>query len=132
MHSLDGVAYADNYDNSKENNAESLFEWQASIQAGFENIWLNNDFDQTMSMHAYWGFFNCEWSFWAGTPFVPTQKLINAFEPGDPRIDESFAPTTDGRYNGYAWVKYTKNMGPQNMTQRGLQKMRSRVVAHNR
>jgi len=113
---LEGVAFGDNFSYTTENNAESLFEWQASVQAGFENIWLNNDFDQTMSMHAYWGFFNCEWSFWAGTPFVPTQKLINAFEPGDPRIEDSFNPTDDGRYNGYAWVKYTKNIGPQNMT----------------
>jgi hypothetical protein len=100
-----------------ENNTESLFEFQASTQAGFENIWLGNDFNQSIgSMHAYWGFFNCEWSFWAGTPFVPTQKLVNAFEAGDPRIEESFVPTDDGRYNGNAWVKYTKNIGPQNMT----------------
>jgi starch-binding outer membrane protein, SusD/RagB family len=113
---LSGVAYEDNFSYNHENNSESLFEWQASVQAGFENIWLNNDFDQTMSMHAYWGFLNCEWSFWAGTPFVPTQKLINAFEPGDPRIAACMDSTDDDRYNGFAWVKYTKDLGPQNMT----------------
>jgi starch-binding outer membrane protein, SusD/RagB family len=113
---LDGVAFGDNFSYQHENNQESLFEWQASIQTGFENIWLNNDFDQTMSMHAYWGFLNCEWSYWAGTPFVPTQKLINAFEPGDPRIAACMDSTDDGRYNGVAWVKYTKDLGPQNMT----------------
>jgi len=114
--SLDGVAFSDNFSYSHENNSESLFEWQASVQPGFENIWLNNDFDQTMSMHAYWGFLNCEWSFWAGTPFYPTQKLINAFEPGDPRITACMDSTDDGRYNGTAWVKYTRDLGPQNMT----------------
>ena len=113
---LTGVEFADNFSYQHENNSESLFEWQASIQAGFENIWLNNDFDQTMSMHAYWGFLNCEWSYWAGTPFVPTQKLINAFEPGDPRLAACMDSTDDGRYNGMAWVKYTKDLGPQNMT----------------
>jgi hypothetical protein len=111
------VSFGDNFSYLTENNTESLFEFQASTQAGFENIWLGNDFNQSIgSMHAYWGFFNCEWSFWAGTPFVPTQKLVNAFEAGDPRIEESFVPTDDGRYNGNAWVKYTKNIGPQNMT----------------
>jgi hypothetical protein len=113
---LAGVAFSDNFSYSHENNPESLFEWQASVQPGFENIWLNNDFDQTMSMHAYWGFLNCEWSFWAGTPFIPTQKLINSFEPGDPRIAACMAATDDGRYNGTAWVKYTQDIGPQNMT----------------
>jgi hypothetical protein len=67
-------------------------------------------------MHSYWGFFNCEWSFWAGTPFYPTQKLISAFEAGDPRVDESFVATADERYDGIQWVKYTKNIGPQGLT----------------
>lgn len=108
--------FSDNFSFDAENNSESLFEWQAGLQEGFENIWLNNDFGQNMSMHSYWGFFNCEWSFWAGTPFYPTQKLINAFEAGDPRVDESFVATTDERYDGFQWVKYTKNIGPQGLT----------------
>ena len=108
--------FGDNVSYATENNSESLFEWQAGLQVGFENIWLNNDFGQNMSMHSYWGFFNCEWSWWAGTPFFPTQKLVNAFEPGDPRIDDSFVATTDDRYDGYEWVKYIKNIGPQGLT----------------
>jgi starch-binding outer membrane protein, SusD/RagB family len=108
--------YADNFSYATENNSESLFEWQAGIQEGFENIWLNNDFGQNMSMHSYWGFFNCEWSFWAGTPFYPTKKIIAAFEPGDPRIDESYVATDDERYDGFQWVKYTKNIGPMGLT----------------
>ena len=108
--------YGDNFSYAAENNSESLFEWQAGLQEGFENIWLNNDFGQNMSMHSYWGFFNCEWSFWAGTPFYPTQKLIAAFEPGDLRIAECMDSTDDGRYDGLQWVKYTKNIGPQGLT----------------
>jgi len=91
-HSLEGVAFADNFDPSKENNHESLFEFQASLKYGFEKLWLGNDWG-IGAMHAYWGFFNCEWSFWAGTPFIPTQKIIDAFEPGDPRIAECFDST---------------------------------------
>jgi hypothetical protein len=108
--------FGDNFSYAAENNSESLFEWQAGHQEGFENIWLNNDFGQNMSMHSYWGFFNCEWSFWEGTPFYPTQKLINAFEPGDPRIDDSFVATEDEKYDGYQWVKYTKNIGTMVLT----------------
>lgn len=110
--------YGDNFNYASENNQESLFEFQASVQAGFENIWLSNDFGLAVgSMHAYWGFFNCEWSFWAQTPFVPTQKLINAFEPGDPRIAYTFEATTSSSYpSGYRWLKYVLNEGTENMT----------------
>lgn len=114
-HSLEGVAFADNFDPSKENNHESLFEFQASLKYGFEKLWLGNDWG-VGAMHAYWGFFNCEWSFWAGTPFIPTQKIIHAFEPGDPRIVECIDSTTDQRFNGTMWTKYIKNIGTQGMT----------------
>ena len=98
-----------NFSADHENNAESLFEFQASNTPGFENIWLGNEFNQTIgSMHAYWGFFNDEWSFWAHTPFVPTEKLRDAFEEGDPRIDETFVPNNEEEYNGWEFVKYTK------------------------
>ena len=112
---LDNVRFADNFDFSKENNDESLFEWQASKVPGFEKLWLNNDWD-IGAMHAYWGFFNCAWSYWDGHPFIPTEKLIHAFEPGDPRITETFDTISDIRFNGYAWQKYIKNMGPDFLT----------------
>lgn len=114
-HSLEGVAFADNFDPSKENNHESLFEFQASLSYGFEKLWLGNDWG-IGAMHAYWGFFNCEWSFWDGTPFIPTQKIITAFETGDPRIVECFDSTNDQRFNGFMWTKYIKYMGSQTFT----------------
>lgn len=100
-----------NFDAFDENNEESLFEFQASNAPGFNNIWLNNDFNQSIgAMEAYWGFFNDTWSFWAHTPFVPTDKLINMYDPEDPRIAEVFKPTDKSNFQpgGYEFIKYTK------------------------
>ena len=105
--------FGDNFDGNKENNIESLFEFQASNVPGFENIWLGNEFNQTIgSMHAYWGFFNDTWSFWAHDPFEPTEKLRNTFEAGDPRIDETFRPNDGNNFNGWEFIKYTKRDAP--------------------
>jgi tetratricopeptide (TPR) repeat protein len=68
-----------------ENNSESLFEYQAS-QPSFDNVWLNNDFDNAIgSMSAYWGYFENHWSLFGNPPYIATQKLADAFEAGDPR-----------------------------------------------
>ena len=98
-----------NFDAMKENNEESLFEFQASNAPEFNNIWLGNDFNQQIgAMEAYWGFFNDAWSFWAHTPYVPTEKLRNMFEEGDPRIAETFRENDGDNYNGWEFIKYTK------------------------
>jgi hypothetical protein len=82
--------FADNFSVSAENNSESLFEYQAS-DPGFDNVWLANDFNQAIgSFSAYYGYFNDHWSFWAHTPYYASQKLVNAFEAGDPRADATF------------------------------------------
>ncbi len=78
--------FGDNFSAETENNAESLFEFQAS-SPGTDNVWLPNDFNNTDgSMSAYWGFYEGHWSMFGAQPFIATQKLINAFEPGDPRL----------------------------------------------
>lgn len=101
--------FGDNFDAMKENNIESLFEFQATNAPSFENIWLGNEFNQTIgSMHAYWGFFNDEWSYWDHNPFEPTAKLRATFELGDPRIDETFRANDGSNFNGWEFVKYTK------------------------
>jgi starch-binding outer membrane protein, SusD/RagB family len=101
--------FGSNFDAMDENNEESLFEFQASNAPSFNNIWLGNDFNQQIgAMEAYWGFFNDAWSFWAHTPYVPTQKLRNMFEEGDPRIAETFKENSGSNYNGWEFIKYTK------------------------
>lgn len=109
--------FGDNFDGTKENNIESLFEFQASNATGFENIWLDNDFQQNFgSQHAFYGFFNGEWSIWGQPCFIPTQKLMNAFDADDPRVVETFQARTGNQWNGWEFVKYTKRNVPGGMT----------------
>lgn len=79
--------YGDNFDATKENNAESLFEFQSNDQSGETNPFLNNDeFSVVGDMAAYLGFYTQEPA-WIGSNFyTATQPFINALEPGDPRI----------------------------------------------
>jgi starch-binding outer membrane protein, SusD/RagB family len=82
--------YADNFSVINENNAESLFEYQAG-QPSYDNVWLSNDFNQGIgSFSAYWGFYDDHWSFWAHTPFIVSQKFVNAIDPDDPRKGQIF------------------------------------------
>jgi hypothetical protein len=86
--------FGDNFLPDTENNAESLFEFQAS-QPGFDNVWLSNDFGAPNgSMSAYWGFYENHWSIFGGFPFIATQKLIKAYEVGDPRKAITLSDTT--------------------------------------
>jgi hypothetical protein len=102
--------FGDNFDATKENNQESLFEFQASSQTGFENIWLANDFNQAIgSMDNYLGYYTQQWQWWAQCPYVPSTKLIAAFDTADPRVDETFVPISDPNYYGYQWAKYVKH-----------------------
>lgn len=79
--------FADNFNALTENNDESLFEFQAS-QPDNDNVWLPNDFQAggVGSTSAYWGFFENHYSLFGSAPFIGTQKLMDAFEEGDPRI----------------------------------------------
>ena len=81
--------YGDNFSIFHENNAESLWEFQADEVQG-ENVWLANDWGGIGGTTTYHGFFDNAWSFWAQTPFVPTAKLTalvtSAEYNGDPRI----------------------------------------------
>lgn len=107
------VQYGENFDYRFENNSESLFEFQAS-QSGAENPWLSNDFGFGVgSMGAYYQFFENSWTN-QGTLVVPTEKLINAFDPLDPRRNASFKQVADAAWafnDGYKFIKYTPDGG---------------------
>ncbi|MDX2286937.1 MAG: RagB/SusD family nutrient uptake outer membrane protein [Bacteroidia bacterium] len=93
------ASFEDNFDPNTENNAESLFEFQAS-QPGFDNVWLPNDFGAPVgSMSAYWGFYENHWSLFGAPPIVATQKLKNAFETEDPR--KAVTMDADGNIRKY-------------------------------
>ncbi len=87
--------FEDNFDAAKENNEESLFEYQAS-QPNFDNPWLSNDFEQggNGSTSTYWGYYENHWSLFGKTPFLASKKLVEAFDPADPRLAITADPAT--------------------------------------
>ncbi|NJO00873.1 MAG: RagB/SusD family nutrient uptake outer membrane protein, partial [Bacteroidia bacterium] len=77
--------FADNFSVRTENNPESLFEYQAA-SSGNDNVWLSNDnFQSIGTFSSYWGFYENHWSMFGKQPYIATDKLLNAFEEGDPR-----------------------------------------------
>ncbi|HTE32756.1 MAG TPA: RagB/SusD family nutrient uptake outer membrane protein [Chryseolinea sp.] len=88
-------AFDDNYAADTENNAESLFEYQATQAFGFDNPWLSNDFDNAVgALSVFWGFYSNHSNLFGKAPFIATQKLASVFEAGDPRLALSLNPTT--------------------------------------
>ncbi|GAB4019920.1 RagB/SusD family nutrient uptake outer membrane protein [Spirosoma koreense] len=87
--------FNDNFDVKTENNAESLFEFQAS-QPDFDNVWLANDFQRNGvgSTSTFWGWYENSPQLSGKAPFIATKKLASAFETGDPRITSTFDPKT--------------------------------------
>ncbi len=114
------VSYGDNFDYRTENNAESLFEFQASHAPNQDNAWLDNDFGGDVGqMGAFYHYFNGHWGNYSSGIIGPTQKLVNAFEPGDPRMAETLSNNANNlewtlwwvtpewdKFNGYQMVKY--------------------------
>lgn len=76
------------------NNAESLFEFQAGQAFGFDNVWLDNDFDNAVgTLSIYWGFYcNCGNGTQGRSRYFDTPKVVNAFTGNDPRIAGTFDP----------------------------------------
>jgi hypothetical protein len=115
------IPFGNNFDYRKENNAESLFEFQASLApSGQDNAWLDNDFGGDVGqMGAFYHMFDGHWGNYSSGIVGPTQKLIDAFDPTDPRKAETLsdnANNLDGvlswitphwdKFNGYQMVKY--------------------------
>jgi hypothetical protein len=89
--------FTDNFSWDTENNSESIFEFQASQAFALDNIWLSNDFDNAIgSISAYYGFYDNDGGTFAGygkSRFYATSKLLNAFDPADPRLDATMDPS---------------------------------------
>lgn len=109
---IQGARLVDNYmdvsSNFALNNDESLFEFQASQPPGTDNVWLANDFDINVgSMSSYWGFYsNSTGNWFAGSPIIPTEKLLNTYEEGDPRADYTVGPVDTTITDRSSVVKY--------------------------
>jgi hypothetical protein len=104
--------YDDNFAADTENNNESLFEFQASQPFAFDNVWLDNDFDNAVgSLSAFWGYYDNNFALFGKSRFFATTKLLSAFDAGDPRLSLSLNPT-DRTFRKYV----TRNR----MTQSGV------------
>ncbi len=119
------VVYGESFDYRTENNAESLFEFQASIQpAGQDNAWLDNDFGgEVGQMAAFYHYSDTHWGNYSSGIFGPSQKLVEAFDDADPRKAETLSNNADNvgwsswwisptwdRFMGYQLVKYNKGL----------------------
>lgn len=114
------VNFEDNFDVNRENNDESLFEYQASKNAIADNPWLDNNFAGTV------GTMSSSFHFWTEHWFVttlgPSPKLMAAFEADDPRKESTFSKertniygdlkvpnlTPWARFDGYQFQKYVR------------------------
>jgi hypothetical protein len=112
--------FGENFDYRTENNSESLFELQATqTPNGSNNPWLTNDSPgSSVCTGIYYNNWTDHWSNYSSGVCGPTQKLVDAFEPGDPRMVETLKTVPDNlegklwwiyqwdRFGGYQMVKY--------------------------
>jgi hypothetical protein len=121
---IDGVPFGSNFDYRTENNAESLFEYQASHNQISDNPWLDNDMGGPVgSFGAMYHYFDSHWGNYGsgGGSIGPSPKLRAVFDPQDPRINETFKLAQDvdnvgGKlwwlgsawdfFDGYEFIKY--------------------------
>ncbi len=109
--------YRDVSSQFSENNEESLFEFQAEQAPDMDNVWLNNDFDISVGpMSSYWGFYSDGPNWFESAPLIPTEKLLNTYEEGDPRADWTVGPmdepiTERNRYRKYVFDENKANSG---------------------
>ncbi|MDT7828571.1 RagB/SusD family nutrient uptake outer membrane protein [Pricia sp. S334] len=96
--------YADNFNYDTENNMESIFEIQFGGPFSDDNIWVFDDThsenfkaSQGSTRSYHWGAAN-------GAPggkrgwFIPSQDLVDAYEPGDVRAEETYYEDGDMYY----------------------------------
>jgi hypothetical protein len=102
FNNLSGVSliaqFGDNFAFDTENNVESLFEFQATETPGCGCSWAgeSDPLDETGVMSVYWDLLDPN----AGTlfglqPLVATDKLIDAFDAEDPRLELTVDPLTN-------------------------------------
>lgn len=100
--------FGDNFNLAKENNSESLFEFQAGpniINQG-QNSWLANDIcDCGVAGGYYQMFSDGAGGYMGGGRYSATEKIQNSFNVADPRLAHTLS--SDKKY----FVKYVKDGG---------------------
>lgn len=98
--------WTDNFAFDTENNAESLFEFQAGAGS---NPWLFNAFDNAVgdvTTAQYTGFINTNNYAYGGSRVIATEKAINALDPADPRTSATVVDS-----NRFV-IKFSQRGGP--------------------
>ena len=100
--------YSQNFDVNYENNAESLFEYQANSNTANTNPFLNNDdFAVVGEIGAYYGFFTQKPSWVGNSYYTATSSVINAYEDGDPRKYYNLDTSTGNLLNVKKYIRHT-------------------------
>jgi starch-binding outer membrane protein, SusD/RagB family len=109
---LSGVSltanFGDNFDVTKENNSESIFEFQAgpNIKNEGQNSWLANDICDCGVAGSYFQMFSDgAGGYMGGGQYSATDKIQASFNAADPRLP--FTLSSDKKY----FVKYVKDGG---------------------
>lgn len=122
--------FNDNFDAEKENNAESLFEFQANRASGNANPWVgggNDAFAVIGELNSYWGFFDNKGYGGNNRSFSATQSLKNAFEDGDPRVGYTLIP---GQENHNVLKYILKNAYVPSGVGQGLSQNNPRILRY--
>ncbi len=103
--------YNNNFDVKFENNAESLFEYQANTSPGNVNPFVggaggNDAFAVIGEIGAYYGMFSQKPSWIGNSYFTATASVRSAYEVGDPRLQYILKPDPAVLINV---IKYVRN-----------------------
>ncbi|MEO6719437.1 MAG: RagB/SusD family nutrient uptake outer membrane protein [Ferruginibacter sp.] len=100
--------FGDNFNLAKENNSESLFEYQAgpNILGTGQNSWLANDICDCGVAGAYYQMFSDgNGGYMGGGRYSATDKIKNIYHASDPRLPYTLTADKDN------FVKYVKDGG---------------------
>ena len=104
--------YSNNFDVKFENNAESLYEYQANNATGAVNPFVggaggNDAFAAIGEIGGYWGMFSQRPTWIGNSYFTATASIRNAYEPGDPRLAYNLDPNPATLINVKKYIKNT-------------------------
>lgn len=132
---IEGVNFSDNFDYEKENNQESLYEYQASFNTKEDNPWLNgNQGSDAAQIGVMWfQYRNDSYNYMVNdATFGPTKKFLDMFDKRDPRWGETFRDRVgDGNWNkfdGYQFYKYNKRDGALDPTYNTMSRNNPRIL----
>lgn len=124
--------FNDNFNALKENNEESLFEFQANRAPGNTNPWVgggNDAFAVIGEMNSYYGYFDNRGYGGNNRAFSGTASLMSAFEDGDPRRDFTVNPA-EATHNILKYVIDSTTVYVNGRAGQGLSQNNTRILRY--